>query len=474
MLKAVPPSPLALTPPIDADRLEGRYSRQNGADVKTPVYESFETALPVSPSRSPEGYGTHISPDRSQHRRQLSTPNPKDKRTSGLLLSPTRAHFRHQSQDMSFTGDGRERSSHSRSPTRSPARSPGQYDGSGWGSPGSFRESHGTTPVVTTTPKNTTQTRLGFLASSVSAFTSRMSSQPQTPVRTGDNLYDLDVEAALFSTSPSDRDTFSPAAYKNLQTNAVGLLRRMQMAYRERTNILQEVQAEHEAQKEEVEETELRIRHYKNQLEKMAAKASEQEKAMQLLVAEVQAEKRARREERARADKFLRLNETSEDLGAEEKEKRNRWRESHGTVKSDTSMDTDGDGESAESESIFSRCRSPTAMTIATENETVDTRPPSAMDVHVSKQTTPRPKPAPQFTTLQRLVKGISAVKEESADESGASTCRNCQGRDSSIAWDTVSLLRDENTVLKSRVASLEIAVEGALDVVNGVGVFVR
>ncbi|KAI0166337.1 hypothetical protein GGR57DRAFT_22091 [Xylariaceae sp. FL1272] len=466
MLKAVPPSPLGLAPPIETDRREGR---QIGEDVKTPVYESFETASPVSPSRSPQGYRTQISPDHSQHRRQLSTPNLKDKRTSGLVLSPTRAHIRHQSQDMSFTGDGRER----RSPSRSPARSPGQYDGSGWGSPGSFRESRGTTPV-TTTPKNSTQTRLGFLASSVSAFTSRMSTQPQTPVRIGDNLYDLDVEAALFSTSPSDRDTFSPAAYKNLQTNAVGLLRRMQSAYRERTNMLNEVQAEREAQKEEVEETELRIRHYKNQLEKMAAKASEQERAMQQFVAELQAEKRARREEQARAEKFFRLDEASEDLEVEEKDKRNRWRESHGTVKSDTSMDTDNEVESAENESIFSRCRSPTAMTIATENELVETRPSSAMDVHVAKQTTPKPKPAPQFTTLQRLVKGISAVKEEGVNESGAARCRNCQGRDSSVAWDTVSLLRDENTVLKSRVASLEIAVEGALDVVNGVGVVVR
>jgi cell division septum initiation protein DivIVA len=38
------------------------------------------------------------------------------------------------------------------------------------------------------------------------------------------------------------------------------------------------------------------------------------------------------------------------------------------------------------------------------------------------------------------------------------------------MAWDTVNLLKDENKGLKDRVEELETAVEGALDVVNGIG----
>jgi hypothetical protein len=48
--------------------------------------------------------------------------------------------------------------------------------------------------------------------------------------------------------------------------------------------------------------------------------------------------------------------------------------------------------------------------------------------------------------------------------------CRNCLGQDAGAAWNTAELLRDENRGLKQRVEDLELAVEGALDVVRGVG----
>jgi len=42
--------------------------------------------------------------------------------------------------------------------------------------------------------------------------------------------------------------------------------------------------------------------------------------------------------------------------------------------------------------------------------------------------------------------------------------CRNCEGKEASMAWDTVGLLRAENKGLKNQVGRLESAVEGALD----------
>ena len=73
------------------------------------------------------------------------------------------------------------------------------------------------------------------------------------------------------------------------------------------------------------------------------------------------------------------------------------------------------------------------------------------------------------LSTFQKLVKGISG---DSTDGSGAEGCRNCRGQDSSAAWNTAGILRDENRDLKQRVSQLEVAVEGALDMVNGIGMW--
>jgi hypothetical protein len=50
----------------------------------------------------------------------------------------------------------------------------------------------------------------------------------------------------------------------------------------------------------------------------------------------------------------------------------------------------------------------------------------------------------------------------------GETGCENCRGKDASVAWDAVGLLRAENKGLKDRVGTLEGAVEGALDLVVG------
>lgn len=70
------------------------------------------------------------------------------------------------------------------------------------------------------------------------------------------------------------------------------------------------------------------------------------------------------------------------------------------------------------------------------------------------------------MTAFRKLMKGISGE----ADIRTVTECSNCQGQDASMAWDTASLMRDENRGLKDRVTELESALEGALDVVNGLG----
>jgi len=105
----------------------------------------------------------------------------------------------------------------------------------------------------------------------------------------------------------------------------------------------------------------------------------------------------------------------------------------------------------------------------------------------MSLQPVQKPRTVQQRSTFQKILKGITAPS--SADsEAGARQgefdgtdfdeqlgmaeqgCANCRGRDSSVAWDTVGLLRVENKGLKEQVQKLDRAVESALDVVAGVG----
>lgn len=403
------------------------------------------------------------------------------------------------------------------------------------------------------TPKNasaTSPSRFALLTSSMSATLSRLT-QPTTSPATSmdDEILNLNIEAALFpSGSPTDRDVFSPAAFKNLQANATGLLLRMQNAYRQRVVTLGDLTAENGARNEELEEAETRAHHLKMQLEGMARKAADQEREMKALMDELAAEKKARAHyERMMRDRALAAGTISldthgdepsqqpqlhtivvppmseggsmisEDLGVDEEEEeaerrlrrqKNKWRKS---LKSDgSSYDTDED--SAEDESVFSRSRSPTNVLTGggpgmssfegispvgvTAEPFTSPAPHHPRVVALGQQlptmkTLPSRPPATQpsagpsaMNAFQKLVKNVitstTTAREDREpgtaeygfgyDGSAATTCPNCRGQDVSFAWNTVSLLRDENRHLKQRVGQLETAVDGALDMVNGVG----
>lgn len=249
---------------------------------------------------------------------------------------------------------------------------------------------------------------------------------------------------------------------------------KMQSAYRDRVAALQELQAEKLAQREEMEEAETRARHLKMQLEGMARKAQEQEQEMLKLRDELAAERKARLDDRNLAEKVLSEGSIAweEDLGVdEERRRKSRVRKSADTAKSEVSYDTDD--ESAESESVFSRCRSPTSSTsTGLDGNTIDnsatpvqSRNSSSMAVQRARAAQPQQLVQP-ITALQKFMKGLAGE----SDYAGAGGCRNCKGKDASVAWDTVSLLRDENKQLKGRVGELEMHVEATLDLVRGIG----
>ncbi|KAM0739870.1 hypothetical protein ACQRIT_005054 [Beauveria bassiana] len=272
----------------------------------------------------------------------------------------------------------------------------------------------------------------------------------------GNELIDLDIEAALFPNgAPQDGEAVSPADYKSLQINALELLHRFQATYKSQTIEFCTLKAEKEALEDEKCEAETRARHAKLQLDEVASKAAERGAAMQAYIDELRQENRA-------MVQYVRSPMMSEDLGVEEDQAKKMWRRSGDTFKTEASSDTDE--ESVAEVSIFSRPRSPTMATPSSEIGPHGPMPRGRASVSGASIHTVSSQKPQQMTAFRKLIKGISGE----ADVRTVTECSNCHGQNASIAWDTASLMRDENRGLKMRVTELESALDGALDVVNG------
>lgn len=412
-----------------------------------------------------------------------------------LLLSPTLRYtiesLRKQQVKMLLTGDKKTKESPESSPLKPGAwhvrrsrvadsgfdqQAPPAMDPRSTKLPSSIVSDTGR---VKATSSPTSASRFSFFN-----ITARKSTAPPpVTTTTSDDLVNLDISKALFPAGvPSEKDAFSPSAYKNLQMNAIGLLYKFQAAYRDKSVACQELRAEREAQQDEKLENETRTTHLKMQLEDMARKAAEAEASIQALMEEVKSEKKSRAEERAGREAGAMssgMSTISEDLGAEDDQRKKYRRRSGGTTKSYDAFDTDD--ESIDEVSVFSRSRSPTLAASMSE-------PPNSLE-SVSRQSLSNPpalppvprsaatessrasrQPQTQVSAFQRLFKGNSGdVQAKDGHSRAVHGCENCKGQDASVAWDTASLLRDENRGLKQRVSQLEDAVEDALDAVMGV-----
>lgn len=363
----------------------------------------------------------------------------------------------------------------------------------------------------TTLSKNTTSSNSRF-----SFFSSpKFSPQPTTiqlPTSTlaSDPLLTLDITTALFPNgAPAPDAPFSPSAYKNLLMNAEGTLSKLQSAYKLRTLALHEISAEYSAQADELEEAETRATCLKSQLEDMARRVAEQDRAMEELVFELAKEKHARAEEKeARERSIAVIQENRERLEREGKRAsccsgthgeddlgislgrsgtgkgrgKREWRRSN-----DSSVGEFSESDNESSDSIFSRSLSPTytgsetasTMTLESTPEILQASFGRVVTLQAQGQTIvgQRPKSTQQPSTFQKILAGVSPTPQpavvvgEDAAMSGLGLedgCKNCMGKDSSVAWDAVGLLRAENRGLKDRVGELEGAVEGALDMCAG------
>ncbi|CAM1502988.1 Fc.00g077640.m01.CDS01 [Cosmosporella sp. VM-42] len=379
---------------------------------------------------------------------------------------------RPSSLDMSYTGDmktGAPAHSASRRKTGSfgSASISGSQGPTRWTASAPMRSrSASTTPKL---PSTSPSSRFAFFTSSMSAL-KELTSPPVPVPQNDDELMYLDIDAALFPAGPNDGSTFSPAAYKNLQMTASGLLSKYQIAFQQRTIEFRELKADQDAQREETDEAETRVQHLKMQLEEISRTAAQRERAIEYCLNELALEKQTRMdlEQRLAQEKAMAPSGesvTSEDLGAEEDQNKRDWRKSGETSKSEET-----DEESIGDASVFSRSRSPTISTNMSEISPSPIDAPPQVPPKPSTLDLPRqPRSSnPPMTTFQKLFKGPSGEPHRE-DGRSSNTCRNChRGQDASMAWDTVNLLKDENKGLKIRIEELETAVEGALDAVNG------
>ncbi|KAI9688017.1 MAG: hypothetical protein M1820_010324 [Bogoriella megaspora] len=301
-----------------------------------------------------------------------------------------------------------------------------------------------------------------------------------------DPLLTLTPETALFP--HGHLDPLDPSSFNTLLQNAQLSISALQNGYRRTQSEIQSSRAEVSAFKDEAEEAETRARHLKLQLDNMAARVAEQEKAMKALADELAQERLIRREEEeARKRSVVLLRSKSQQFGREnenigfDRERKDERRESRGTSICDSGFESDAE---STVESVFSRPGAGVERDLASPL-TAATTPLSTLNEWESdevEEKTRRPS-LPQRSSMvfgaQRGTKKKGMSLEDYVDrrlssggvgEDARDGCRNCMGGGQTNAWNLVGELRAENNGLNSRVVELERSVEGCLDLVRGLG----
>lgn len=266
-----------------------------------------------------------------------------------------------------------------------------------------------------------------------------------------DELLNINISQALFPHGPAD--PLAPSSFHDLLTNAEALLSRYQSSYRQLSTALVDAHSEQSAQEDELDESETRVRHLKMQLETMAAKASEQDEQMRTLMADLAFERRARQEEEAARKRSLALIRgpaQCEHTTCQDSPRRHN-RISNSDISVDSGFESEAETDAA---SVFSRtCMSPTGTDRSSilEVELQDVTPKGRKPQHLQRG-----------GTYDKVREGPVSIHR------GGWGCANCEGGAQSAVWGRLAKEREENRVLKSRVESLEEAVEGALNVVDG------
>ncbi|KAF1831202.1 hypothetical protein BDW02DRAFT_62647 [Decorospora gaudefroyi] len=263
-----------------------------------------------------------------------------------------------------------------------------------------------------------------------------------------DELLNLNISQTLFPHGPAD--PLAPSSFHDLLTNAESLLSRYQSAYRQLSTALVDAHSEQSAQEDELDEAETRARHLKMQLETMAARAVEQDEQMRSLMEDLAFERKARQEEEAARKRSLALirGPAQCEHTAYQETPRRHNRVSGSEISVDSGFESEAETDAA---SVFSRnCLSPTG----TDHSSL-----------VESDVTPKgrkPQPMQRRSTYDKVRDGKVDLQQ------GGWGCGNCEGGAQSAVWGRLAKEREENRTLRLRVETLEEAVEGALNIVDG------
>ena len=301
----------------------------------------------------------------------------------------------------------------------------------------------------------------------------RQENKPSFPVPAEDEFLNLDITAAL--TLPNS-DTTDNEALDTLRDHAGQVLRRMQEAYKQRTFAMHQALADKNEKQEELEETRARVDHLKIQLDGMAAKVLDQERAMQAMAAELEQERNLRKREESRSrSRTMRAVHEDDDVPsmALQTPRRGGKRASHSTFTSDSGFES---GDESVADSVFSQREG-----VESPTSTLTAPSPNMSQIALSTPTAPTPTPTIQknlvavtnappparSSAYDRVLKGLASTRLGSSFGGNSSNCTNCHGVPASEAWSVMGVLKDENRGLKTRLGELEVVIDDCLGLVG-------
>lgn len=309
-----------------------------------------------------------------------------------------------------------------------------------------------------------------------SFFGLRRQAEQRPPEPADDEFLNLDISAAL--SLPSSHAT-PDDALDTLREQATTVIQHMQEAYKQRTFAMHQALANESEKQEELEDTRARIDHFKAQLDGMAAKVMDQEKAMQAMADELEEERRQRKREQSRSrSRMVRAIPPEDEIPSLVLQTPNRGskRASHGTLTSDSGFES---GDESVADSVFSHregIESPTSILTAPSPSlsqvamsTPNAGPTPTQKNLVAATTAPTPVPA-RSSAYDRVIKGLAATRLGSSfvgNTNQANPCKNCHGVPASEAWGVMGILKDENRGLKTRVGELELVIDDCLSMVG-------
>ena len=302
-----------------------------------------------------------------------------------------------------------------------------------------FSASNESVDTFTKRPQSRPQTSTGPASSRFSFF--RKPSQIQLPLVTdGDELSTLDIRDTLFPAGPPDE--FSPAAFKNLQLNAEGTLRRFQAAHIEQQKSIKSLSSVKHTQADDLEASQTRNEHLKLQLGEMAERTAEQERLIAALRAELAF--------------------------------------SHGRQSSEThdmSIRKVSANSIIPSRGPFRRNRSSNISNLSTESdESSNISVFSSADSMDSPGTSIAASPVMKhanlhYTNIQHNSPTVVTHREHERTvvvPVEVEECQKCHGVKASEAWDVIAMMKAESSGLKQRIGELEGANDEVLGLIDG------